>query len=55
MKPKGRSLKAYESGKKAYKEGRLLSSNPRQYGPNQVMASWWDKGWTEEYLKTKGL
>lgn len=54
MTPKGRSLKAYEGGKKAYKEGRLLSSNPHQYGPNQVMASWWDKGWTEEFLKTKG-
>lgn len=48
FKPQGKSLKAYENGRKARRDGKELKDNPNQYGPNQTLASWWDKGWRDE-------
>lgn len=48
FKPKGSALKAYENGREARRRHKLLSDNPNQYGPKQILASWWDKGWYDE-------
>jgi hypothetical protein len=48
FKPQGNSLKAYENGRKARRERKAMSENPNVYGPSQILAFWWDKGWNDE-------